>query len=515
MPNIWNEWEGQTLNGKFQLVRYLGGSEQCAVFLTQRQEKQHLVNAAIKIIRGTPEEAERQLARWQQTTELSHPHLIPLYEMGRFELDGVPFVYAVMECADENLSQVVPARALTADEAREVLTSIVDILSYLHEKGFVHGGIRPAHIMASGDQLKLSSDALRRAGETLEDSAEQNVYVAPELSGKSFPMPQRLSPGSDSWSLGMTLVEALTQKLPAVRPIDRQDPFVPVNLPEPFLDIAKHCLVRNPQARWKAEQIRARLEGRAPEVEIPKVEVAVPLPVPVPAVENRAPESKLPPVVRSFKPVAKRNRYAAPFAIGFAVVVGAILVFPRVVRHRADAQSPQEIATADNPATAATSANEHAPASDQRAIESRAVQPSYSDEKSNSKAPVPIPALVHPEAMREEPTNMVARVPVDSASRGSIAHKVMPEVLQSARNSIHGTVKVSVKVDVDGAGNVEDAELASRGPSRYFAKAALQAAQNWKFNPPRAGDRGVLSSWILRFEFTRGETTVSPTQEMP
>jgi len=53
----------------------------------------------------------------------------------------------------------------------------------------------------------------------------------------------------------------------------------------------------------------------------------------------------------------------------------------------------------------------------------------------------------------------------------------MPEVLQSAINTIRGTVKVRVKVNVDQSGTVEDAELESRGPSKYFARAALEAAQ--------------------------------------
>jgi TonB family protein len=68
---------------------------------------------------------------------------------------------------------------------------------------------------------------------------------------------------------------------------------------------------------------------------------------------------------------------------------------------------------------------------------------------------------------------------------------------------------------VDRSGNVEDAELESSGPSKYFARAALQAAQLWKFKPPKVGGQGVLSNWTLRFEFTRHETTVIPTQETP
>ena len=150
------------------------------MFLTERHEGERLVKAAIKIIPAAPENAELQLSHWQQAAELSHPHLIPIHETGRFELDGVVFVYVVMECAEENLAQVLPGRALTPAEAREMLDSVLDVLAYLHRKGFVHGHIKPANIMASGDELKVSSDALSRAGESLDGPGHQTPYDPPE-----------------------------------------------------------------------------------------------------------------------------------------------------------------------------------------------------------------------------------------------------------------------------------------------------------------------------------------------
>jgi TonB family protein len=136
-------------------------------------------------------------------------------------------------------------------------------------------------------------------------------------------------------------------------------------------------------------------------------------------------------------------------------------------------------------------------------------------EEQSSKGPVPVPASIHPETIHEEETSTVAKLPAGALVHGEVAYQVMPEVLQSARDTIRGTVKVSVKVKVDRSGNVEDAELGSPGPSRYFARAALQAAQLWKFKPPSVGSQGILSSWTLQFEFSRDETTVVPMQEMP
>jgi TonB family protein len=520
MPNTWKQWEGQTLNEKFPLLRYLGGSENSGVFLTERLEGNRKANAAIRIVHPANGNGEENLSRWQEASKLSHPNLIQLYEMGRFELEGTPFIYAVMECADENLAQVLPSRALTTEEARATLESVLGVLAYLHGKGFVHGRIKPANIMAAGDQLKLSSDELCRAGEPLTGKSYADAYEPPENTPGVFPMAQSVLPAVDAWSLGITLVQTLTQNLPVLRAAEQKDPLIPETLPQPFRDIASHCLVRHPQNRWSVDRIAARLEGRMPVEQTPKPQTQVRPPVPKPKIA--APRIEIPqptpvPVTRPASRPAKPRSYALPAAVGFAFVVAAFFVVPRLSRQHSDVV-PVPAAESEAPATPRVPANQ-APLNEQPPIKSTKSSDSrnsaFDSAESMPKAPVATPAVIHPESMRDEESNAVARSPVGSAVRGEVAHREMPEVLQSATNSIRGTVRVRVKVNVDRAGNVEDAALESRGPSRYFAQAAVQAAQRWKFKPPTVGGKGVLSSWILQFDFTRGETTVVPTQEMP
>jgi serine/threonine protein kinase len=80
-----------------------------------------------------------------------------------------------------------------------------------------------------------------------------------------------------------------------------------------------------------------------------------------------------------------------------------------------------------------------------------------------------------------------------------VAQRVLPHASPSALATIHGTVRVSVRVNVDPSGNVVRTEFASPGPSRYFAQLSLEAAQNWKFAPGHSPGSPVL----LHFEFTR------------
>ena len=504
MSDTLKQWEGQIVSGKFPLLRYLGGSEDCAVFLTERQEGELQVNATIKLISAGPANGELRLSRWQQAAELSHPRLIPLYEMGHIELGGMPHVYVVMEYADENLAQVLPERALTLDEARAVLESVLDILAYLHGKGFVHGHIKPANIMAIGDQLKVSSDGLRRIGESLDGPGDQDAYAPPENAGGIIPTSPTALPASDVWSLGVTLVATLKQDLAVVRGTEQLDLLSPQAFPQPFLDIARHCLVRQPQGRWTVAQIMARLEGRAP---VPVTEGMPPQVRPIPP----AVRTPLPPpqsVARLSRPPAKRRGPAAPIAIGLALAVVIILAGQRLLRH--ETATP---AASDEEALAPAQSSQVPPSPQERSIKPHSS--STAEDGRSSKAPVPVPALIHPETIPGEKTNGVGKLRAGAPGQGEVAHQVIPEVPQSARDTIRGTVKVRVKVEVDRSGNVEDAELESPGPSKYFARAALGAAQHWKFKPPNADGKAVLSSWTLQFDFTRDETTVVPMQEMP
>jgi TonB family protein len=493
MSHAWKQWEGHVVNVEFPLLRYLGGSEHSAVFLTEFHKGERPVEAAIKLIPAPRENGELQLSRWRQAAELSHPHLISLFDMGRCELGGAPLLYVVMECAEENLAQVLPSRALTPAEGREMLDSVLDVLAYLHSKGFVHGHIKPIHIMANGDQLKVSSDGLCHAGELAGRPGRLAAYDPPENAPEAINSPETMLPAGDVWSLGMTLVETMTQTLP-VTLAGQREPLVPLTLPEPFLDTARHCLLVRPQDRWTLAQIAARLQGRTP---APKVHTLAHPPQPA--------------VSRPSGPPAMSRRYGIPVTAGVVLLLVAIVAAPRLLHRHSEAPpapavalEPPQVAPAPKQATQAL-----------REPPAKASKPGAIEEAQKSEGPTPLPASVHPETRSEEPTNTVAKLPAGAMVRGEVAQQVLPDVLESARNTIRGTVKVTVNVDVDQSGNVEDAELESQGPSKYFARAALQTAQHWRFKPPNIAGRGVLSSWTLRFEFTRGGTTVIPTQEMP
>ncbi len=445
MTETWEQWVGQSVNGKFCLRRYLGGSEHSAVFLTDYDDREPQ-SAAIKLIAENAPDAERQLDSWRlAATVLSHPHLIQLFQAGRCKIGDVKLVYVVMERADEDLSQIIPQRALTETEATDMLKPALDVLAYIHAKGSVHGRIKPANIMACGDQLKLSSDGLRRTGDPI---IGRRPYGPPEAVA---------SPAGDVWSLVMTMVEALTQHVPAWDRNAPGNPVVPDTLPAPLLDIARHCLRRDPNQRWAIADIASRLD---PAAAMPPPRQQPPEPVASPA----------------------RPRYLIPAALVLLLIV-TVVVSLKVLNREPKAQA-ESGATIEKSAPTTLPEPRHA----ENIAASEKERAASSEQKKLDDAQA-APASIQP----TEPE----KVPVAAPSSQDVIHRVIPDAAQSALDTIRGTVRIGIRVSVNPSGDVSEVTFDSPGPSKYFARLAQQAAQRWKFAP-----NGTTRDWILRFEFT-------------
>ena len=436
MSNVesWKSWEGRLVAGKFPLHQWLGGSDHSAVFLTETAP-QGSEKAAIKLIVAEAAEMERQMAQLCETTRLSHPHLMRSFEAGRGQIDGASFVYVVMEHADEDLAEILPQRALGGGEISDLLPPPLDALAYIHGRGMVHGRIRPANILAVGDQLKLSSDQII-AAETIVARKNRDAYDAPET--ESGPV----SAASDVWSIGVAVVAALTQSPAWAERIASGESGVSDRIPEPVRGIARECLQADPKRRCSLAQIHARLQPAARSVPAP----AEPKPV----------------------PPARSNRWPA-LAIAVAIVLLVLIGFGLV-------HSRGKNATGSAAETAGT------PPAD-------AARVTPAPERTPAEPPAP-----------------------PKASSAAVARQVMPDIPKRAQNTISGTIKVAVHVEVDPYGQVTSARFKTRGSSRYFAESALKAAKSWQFSPPLVDGQPTASAWLLQFRFRRSSIQASAQQ---
>jgi serine/threonine-protein kinase len=471
-------WEGRTVLGKFPLQRYLGGSDHSAVFLTTLSGVANgPIEAAIKLISAVDVDADKQLRQWNASRELAHPNLIRIFESGRCELDGTALLYVAMEYAEENLSQIIPERALTTEEARGLLPAVLQALHYAHDKGLVHGRVQPSNILASADQVKLSTDTLSPPGVR---NCADSVYDSPESATGA------ISTASDIWQLGVTLVEVLTQRLPRFDLQQNKQATLPDGIAPPFREIVENCLRADPSKRWTITQIADRLDrlpiGR-PQYDRPQpTVVAVSAPVEV----SRTVAAHAPTKKASTQKENEKKR-SVDWLYVIALVAGALIAIFLIVRPKSPAPT----------APAITAQNESSDQSSNKSLTAPSASPS-SPVGSSSPNNVAQPGS-------SAGSTTAASVPALGAttSDGQVLERVAPNISPGALHSVRGKIRIQVKVDVDQNGHVTDVRLKSRGPSKFFAREALEAAKSWKFDPPREKGQPIASQWMVQFNLTR------------
>ena len=498
MIEAWTQWEGHVVNGEVHLKKYLGESSRSGVFLTHRRGRE-LDQATIKLIPANTAGNGHHLSSWSLAEGLSHPHLIRLIEKGRCQLGPQELLFVVMEYAEETLAEVLPERALSRNEVLALLEPTLDVLSYLHGRGIVHGHLKPANVLASGNKLKISSDGLSTPEAAPPPPAKLDAYDPPERASGT------ISPAADVWSLGMTLAEALTQRVPVWH--DQEDPVVSADLPAPLFEIVRGCLRHDPQGRLTLADIRARLH---PSPSLPQRPQAA---TPSQAASTPAKPASTPsqPTSISSRPALTPSRPAGIPRPGLTnqslIVQGAIAVLTLTVLfgglgllwHQPDSRQDR---------TAASPVKKPEPKPPAHLTATPGQQASLSGNNPviashNKPSPVPGRTEVADNTRVGEAPLMTVDHPTPG---GDVVREVLPDVPQSARDSIQGTIRVGIKVLVDPSGNVVGAELDDPGPSRYFARLATQAAQSWRFSPT---NQFASREYIVRFDFRNTETTAS------
>ncbi|HEY6454981.1 MAG TPA: protein kinase [Steroidobacteraceae bacterium] len=290
---IWSGWQNTVINGLYPLQRLVNGSAHSAIFLTECKAL-GVACAAVKIV-PIEQVTLAQLSHWRSASGLSHPHLIRLFDAGLCQLGGRPFLFVVMEYAEQTLREVLDQRALTGDEVHELLPPTLDALSFVHRNGLVLAHLKPPNVLVVNDQLKLATDSIRPSGAPRVGIAEPSFYDPPEAGYARF------ASADDIWGLGVTLVEALTQTLPWAN--EQSDAAcLPSSMPATYAQMVQRCLHYSPATRPSATDLQAPVAS-AP--------VAPPLPAPPPPA----------PIPQSS---GQPGRMPAVVAIVFLIVLAAV-----------------------------------------------------------------------------------------------------------------------------------------------------------------------------------------------
>ena len=546
-----NGWEGRVVGGRFPLLEWLGGSENCGSFFTVLQGLQE---AVIHLILAGGAEAVAYIGQWDVAMALSHPHLVKVLAAGRSVIDRRDLVYVVTERSYSNLAKIVQSRALKADSARETFAPVLNAISYLHENGVVHGHINLLNIQFADMKPKLSVTDLLIAGSIKRAIQTPGNYDAPELTDGV------VTAAADTWSLGMTLLEAMTQAAPSWDHSRSEEPELAETLPGPFREIVQDCLRLDPLHRCTIQSIVERLEGSK---SIPHIEGPIPVKIESPPrapqireqrsgnrdqrreideslrAETPNPASKIPMptepealphsakekigIAESSEPVlfsrplthfedGTTSRFRIIPLAGVLLAVIAFISVVLVLRHKSEIPRSVESqnAPAISPPVAEKQSEAPAPAAtNQTEPESPPVSETQPDGASQTKTQS-APAPEQPVPPPPSPVNQA----VDKGeTEGLVLRQVIPTVSPGARTGMRGPVTVLIRVSVSPDGGVSDAAYMSQGPGNYFARLAQRAARSWKFKPPTRNGEAERSVWTLRFDFERQKTQATATED--
>jgi hypothetical protein len=216
-----------------------------------------------------PELAERFDREARAAARLEHPHIVPIYEVGRHQ--GRP--YYTMALAEGSLAQHAGRFMGDARAAVTLMEKVARAVHHAHERGILHRDLKPGNILldARGEPLvsdfglaKILDDEieLTRSGEVIGTPA----YMAPEQAGGGT---QPVTAAADIWALGVFLYELLTGRRPFLGPgreqllhqIRTATPPRPSAL-EPKVDpaleaVVLKCLAKDPARRYPSAGVLA------------------------------------------------------------------------------------------------------------------------------------------------------------------------------------------------------------------------------------------------------------------
>ena len=239
-----------------------------------RLERTVAVKVLPQHLSASPEVRQRFEREAKTISQLSHPHICALYDVGR---EGET-EYLVMELLEgETLSDRLAKGPLPLEQTLRYGTEIADALDKAHRQGIVHRDLKPANVMLTKSGVKLLDFGLAKAmapatqqssltalptqqGLTQEGTILGTFqYMAPEqLEGKDADgrtdifafgaVLYEMATGKKAFSAASqaSLITAIMSSEPA--PISSVQPTSP-----PALDrVVRTCLAKDAEDRWQS-----------------------------------------------------------------------------------------------------------------------------------------------------------------------------------------------------------------------------------------------------------------------
>lgn len=160
---------------------------------------------------------ERFLRESRIAARLDHPRIVPIFQAD--EIDGVPYI-VMRHVGGGDLREEIRNSPLTLDRTVSVIGQVASALDRAHRSGLVHRDVKPANILCAegSDDIYLTDFGITRFMEESTDEGLTLTGHAPPAS-PHYASPEQLrgeplGPTADVYSLGCTLFECLTGRVP-------------------------------------------------------------------------------------------------------------------------------------------------------------------------------------------------------------------------------------------------------------------------------------------------------------
>ena len=215
--------------GHFEILSPIGAGGMGEVYRARDERLGREV--AIKILPESLTSDEQSLLRFvreaKSLASISHPNILPLYELDRDESTGAVF-FAMELLEGETLRSRIKNGPIAWDKALSIAASIADGLAAAHAKGIIHRDLKPENLFLTNDGVvKILDFGLARTVSEFSAPAESQTeafltgrgavvgtfgYMSPEqIRGEP------LGATTDIFCLGCILYEMITGMHPFLR----------------------------------------------------------------------------------------------------------------------------------------------------------------------------------------------------------------------------------------------------------------------------------------------------------
>ena len=215
--------EGTVLNDRYKIGDRVGLGGMASVYRAEDLVLGRVV--AIKMLHeGLLGDAAfvRQFQREAHAAaNLSHPNIVTIHDIGQHEHRS----YIVMEYVEgQTLKEIVRdhfahKRFIPVDRVLDLLVQICRGIGYAHRSGVVHCDIKPQNIIITADERVKVTDfgiarAVSQATGSLKMETDGITWGTPQYFSPEQAAGEPATPASDVYSIGITMYEALTNRLP-------------------------------------------------------------------------------------------------------------------------------------------------------------------------------------------------------------------------------------------------------------------------------------------------------------